>query len=180
MSAANSSGVLPTGSAPCASNCTRVSGLCTTWRATRLSCITTGWACSPRKQSEPAHGLEARDACLADRRHVRQLRRTPGAADPEHAHAPGRMCCMTGAMELNSCSCAGQHVGHRLRRALVRHMRDLDPRHALEELHREMVRGAVARGCIVQLSGLPWRARSLLHRFRGTEGCVMSRNGPPR
>ena len=78
------------------------------------------------------------------------------------------MCCMHRRDRIeHEPDIAGEQIGHRRRRALVRHMRDVDAREALEQFHREVVGCAVAGRPIVELARLGLRQRDeLAHRRR--------------
>ena len=49
---------------------------------------------------------------------------------------------------------AAHHVGHRLRAALVRHVRDVHSRHLLEQFARQMTRRAITGRGIEQFTGI--------------------------
>ena len=122
-----------------------------------------------RHHAEPDRHLIAGYAGFIDRRHLGQAGRAFRGGDGQRTQAPGlHMLDHVGHVVEHRLHLIADQVGDRWRAALVRDMGEVGARHHLEQLHRQMVRGAVAGGGVGDLAGLgAGGCQQVLDRFVG-------------
>jgi hypothetical protein len=120
------------------------------------------------EQRIPDVDVDVGDALVGERWNLGRHRRASRAAGGQHAQFSIlhlRQGDVNG--KEHQLHLPAQKVGHRTRSALVRNVDHVDPEVLLEQLHREMVRGAAARRRIVELPRLSLGERDeLLDRSR--------------
>ena len=122
-----------------------------------------------RDEADPRRRIEAFQAELVERRHVRQRVFALRARDRERFQL-SRFDLRQSDRDIRErhLDFAGQDRGHRRPAALVRHVDEIDACHALEELADEMRGAAFAEGREVELAAAaPWRAGSAPAPKRG-------------
>ena len=118
-----------------------------------------------RHQREERRRVEAGQGAFVDRRYVGQQRNPLGRRGRDDPDPVGAMQRQDGAeVAEHRVDVAAGEIVHRRRRALVRHVRDLDAGAALEQLERKMAGRAVALRGVAELAGWPWRGRSVRGR----------------
>ena len=105
-----------------------------------------------REEAVPGFRGIAGHTGLRDRRQLRKSRRALGGGDGDRAELAGlHQRCGAGDRREDDMDLAAEQVGDRGRRALVRHCRELDAGHVLEQFAGQMRRGARAIGAVGQL-----------------------------
>ena len=169
MSAANTSGVLPTGSKPAAIRRSRVSARLGDAHDFGVDLRDdVGGRALGQQHAGPRIGFVARQTLLGDGRNIAGRGGALGAGGAEHAQAAVAMI----RQGLGNTGEGDRHlprdeIVERRRDALVDDMHELDAGHRLQEFHRDVLRAADAARRVIQLAGTLFRERhQFLHRFR--------------